>query len=239
MRLAWTENPNDPVAQQLKEEFGIRLRGLSAAVNRLQAADPSFAGSLDRVLGFELTEGLGANEEIGAAFKYLLDKSVHKLFHSEDYRTPKEVLALPGVEGVKIYILGPPKDVGAGAEPVKLADLLQRTVLYKVGHHGSRNATLSTKGLETMTSSELVAMIPVDSEWAHEKMHWEHPAKNVLERQEEKTRGRVIRSDKIPSGDDPPEKAGNATDREWDAFLAQLECDGRENPLWIQHAIPA
>jgi hypothetical protein len=33
---------------------------------------------------------------------------------------------------------------------VKAEDLLERTVLYKVGHHASHNATLRQKGLELM-----------------------------------------------------------------------------------------
>ena len=40
-------------------------------------------------------------------------------------------------------------------------DLLKRAIFYKVGHHGSHNATLSEKGLEQMERLR-VAMIPVD-----------------------------------------------------------------------------
>jgi len=46
-------------------------------------------------------------------------------------------------------------------------EILNRTVFYKVGHHGSRNATLNTKGLELMDPDNLVAMIPVDQVWAN------------------------------------------------------------------------
>jgi hypothetical protein len=51
-------------------------------------------------------------------------------------------------------------------ETISAADLLQRTVLYKVGHHGSHNATLRQQGFEMMTSQELITMIPVDETWA-------------------------------------------------------------------------
>jgi len=40
-------------------------------------------------------------------------------------------------------------------------DLLRRTVFYKVGHHGSHNATLNEHGLQLMPSDGLVAMLPV------------------------------------------------------------------------------
>lgn len=48
-----------------------------------------------------------------------------------------------------------------------VGDLLSRTIFYKVGHHGSHNATLKLGGLESMTSSKLVAAIPVDEQFAH------------------------------------------------------------------------
>lgn len=48
----------------------------------------------------------------------------------------------------------------ASGQTVDITDLFKRTVLYKVSHHGSHNATIKDKGLELMTSPELVAMIP-------------------------------------------------------------------------------
>jgi hypothetical protein len=47
-------------------------------------------------------------------------------------------------------------------------DLLKRTRVYKVGHHGSHNATLRKDGLELMEKLE-VAIIPVDHEMAIKK----------------------------------------------------------------------
>ncbi|MBZ9673980.1 MBL fold metallo-hydrolase [Mesorhizobium sp. ES1-3] len=79
--------------------------------------------------------------------------------------------------------------------PVTGADLLRRAVFYKVGHHGSRNATLSENGLELMVSPELTAFIPTDEAMA-KKVGWSDiPAKKLLARLAEKTAGRVIKSD--------------------------------------------
>ncbi len=47
-------------------------------------------------------------------------------------------------------------------------DLLARTVYYKVGHHGSHNATLKAGGLERMTALD-VAVIPVNHAMALKK----------------------------------------------------------------------
>lgn len=93
-----------------------------------------------------------------------------------------------------------PGDAGA-KEKIKAKDLLERTVFYKVGHHGSHNATLKKHGLEMMTSSELMAMIPVDRKQAASKISktnpkgWEMPEKKLFERLLERTRGRVILAD--------------------------------------------
>ena len=62
----------------------------------------------------------------------------------------------------------PPSDTG---KAVTGADLLARTILYKVGHHGSRNATLSEGGLELMTDAGLIAFIPTDETMA-KKVKW-------------------------------------------------------------------
>lgn len=51
-----------------------------------------------------------------------------------------------------------------GNERVTGPDLLKRTVYYKVGHHGSHNATLKAKGLELMTSSDFAAFIPTNAQ---------------------------------------------------------------------------
>lgn len=85
---------------------------------------------------------------------------------------------------------------------VTARDLLARTVLYKVGHHGSHNATLRDQGLEMMNSQELVAMIPVDEQFAAKKA-WKMPFQPLLSRLVQKTRGRVIRADRgVPSPED-------------------------------------
>ena len=90
-------------------------------------------------------------------------------------------------------------DRGGTKKTVKTEDLLRRTVLYKVGHHGSHNATLKERGLEMMTNiEELVALIPVDQRVAlGQKPHkWEMPFAPLLEDLRKRTAGRVIASDK-------------------------------------------
>lgn len=74
-------------------------------------------------------------------------------------------------------------------------ELLARTVFYKVGHHGSHNATLKALGLEQMVSDDLCAMIPVDHEMAKKKRWNRMPLPDLVSRLGEKTQGRVLRID--------------------------------------------
>lgn len=83
---------------------------------------------------------------------------------------------------------------GAATRRVTAEELLGRTVFYKVGHHASHNATATAKGLELMGDAGLTAFIPVDAEVATSK-GWTMPAPKLYARLEEKTHGRVSRSD--------------------------------------------
>jgi len=117
---------------------------------------------------------------------------------------------------------------GGEAEPLTGTDLVRRTVFYKVGHHGSHNATLRDKGLELMESPDLVAAIPVDHELAARqgKHGWSMPFPSLEERLRQKTRGRVLRAD---TG--VPEKPDAVPAAEWQAFLDDVE----ESELWIEY----
>ena len=83
-------------------------------------------------------------------------------------------------------------------------DLLRRTVFYKVGHHGSHNATLKEKGLEMM-SDDLVAFIPVFEETAR-KNRWNHmPLPGLVSALTHHAKGRVVRTDEDFDGKAKPE----------------------------------
>ena len=80
-----------------------------------------------------------------------------------------------------------------GAE-VTGPDLLRRTIFYKVGHHGSHNATLRELGLEKMTSLKL-AFVPVNHEMAVKKRWHKMPLNELMDRLNEITEERVVRID--------------------------------------------
>jgi hypothetical protein len=125
------------------------------------------------------------------------------------------------------------KEPGGGMRTVDVNDLLARTVLYKVGHHGSHNATLRTKGLEMMESPDLVAMIPVHRKTAQDQK-WEFPYSHLWERLKVKTRGRVLLADAKGLQEIESEAKEMLSNAEWDAFRRATSI----NPLFIEHRIP-
>lgn len=73
-------------------------------------------------------------------------------------------------------------------------DLLGRTIFYKVGHHGSHNATLRQNGLELMTYLHIAA-IPVDHAMALKKRWGNMPLPQIIDALTARTGGKVLRID--------------------------------------------
>jgi hypothetical protein len=108
-------------------------------------------------------------------------------------------------------------------------DLLKRTVLYKVGHHGSSSATPES-GLQMMTSSDLVALLPT-CQAAAQRLGWPQiPFPALLGRLISKTRGRILQSDI-----DWPEQPDKVSDAEWESFIQRIRAD--ENGLYFEISI--
>lgn len=125
-----------------------------------------------------------------------------------------------------------------GRQEVSVRDLLGRTVLYKVGHHGSHNATLSgglksdyanlTWMAQADHADEFVAMITAVEEWAHQKPkpNWNHPFPPIKAALEERARKCVLQTDSdLP---DAPPTGANAS--EWRAFRGRV----KQTPLYFE-----
>jgi Metallo-beta-lactamase superfamily len=130
-------------------------------------------------------------------------------------------------------------------------DLLRRTVLYKVGHHASHNATLKAKGLSRMARTDrLVAMIPIDAAEAHKpkgsnSQGWDMPYGKLLDELLSRTEGRVMRADTgvaLLDGS-KPEGWNNA---KWEQFQRDTHIERRSivikgvelsRPFYIQYTI--
>ncbi len=118
--LAWTEDPKDQLANDLRKRHHDQLLGLVAARNRLALeARGAALGRLDDLLSLELGFGINETEDFAAAAKdpaKSLNKQAMKLVKDKagaktKYIVPfEEILRLPGVEGVRIFAFGPPHD---------------------------------------------------------------------------------------------------------------------------------
>jgi hypothetical protein len=112
-----------------------------------------------------------------------------------------------------------------GNESITTKDLLNRAVLYKVGHHGSHNATLSGTATDEHpnlswmgqgdAATEFTAMITAVNEWAMKKNTppWVHPLPSIKEALLGKAKGRVFQTD-----ENVPKKPVSASDGEWKQF---------------------
>jgi hypothetical protein len=74
-----------------------------------------------------------------------------------------------------------------------MENLLSRVAFYKVGHHGSHNATIKDQGLEAMTREDLVAFLPVSVPVAQDLMGYcPMPFYPVVRALQTRTKGRVF-----------------------------------------------
>ena len=122
-------------------------------------------------------------------------------------------------------------------EELTAQDLLSRTVLYKVGHHGSHNATLKGRSnsdyanLNWMArgsySDSFVAMIPANSPWAYAK-GWPHPLRSIKRALMRKAKGRVFQTNY-----DNVRRSSGITDQEWEAFQNLIE----ENEMYFEYTV--
>jgi hypothetical protein len=103
--------------------------------------------------------------------------------------------------------------------------LLARTVLYKVGHHCSHNATLDGTSHDDYanlgwmgqgnSASEFTAMITAVRAWAETQKGWDHPQKAIKDALMKKAGHRVLQTDTDLVKMKPPNDSG----REWKSFL--------------------
>ncbi|GAB3809115.1 hypothetical protein GCM10028819_49660 [Spirosoma humi] len=106
---------------------------------------------------------------------------------------------------------------------VTVEDLLNRTVVYKVGHHGSHNATPQRTGLEKLISNDLLALIPVDQRKA-ESFDWDEiPYLNLLEALK-KRNAVCYRSDQLNDFEQPKLEAGTQWKMTYQIEKSKSQC---------------
>jgi hypothetical protein len=114
--LAWTENPNDKLANSLgktRDDMAIAAKSAAQALHATSGNEDT-ANAVDSLLGFfgdtAVTDG-GAT--FAAAAKNSID-CVRGLVKQAEYRSPGEPVIEPDwLPGFRFYVLGPPRDIDA------------------------------------------------------------------------------------------------------------------------------
>ncbi len=123
---------------------------------------------------------------------------------------------------------------GDGTREMKVGELLSKTALYKVSHHGSHNATLSDLGLRKMTSEDLVTMIPVDERVARRTKHWDMPFGPLLRDLRQRSQQRVMQVAPIRRTAQIPTRAPRSVPAgAWRRFRGAV----REDPLFWEYSL--
>ena len=78
---------------------------------------------------------------------------------------------------------------------VTVEDLLGRVAFYKVGHHGSHNATLKGQGVELMPEQGIVVFIPVDHAMAVKKRWNQMPQADLVAALSNRAGSQLVRID--------------------------------------------
>lgn len=122
--MAWTEDLDDPLANRLRQDREERRRALAPAYgfwDRQLAAIPNTPGSFEterlqqtrgllEFFGEDHSIGLNEGEAVGRrttadAMEYLRQRP-----EPHRYLRPGQLLALPGADPIRVYVLGPPRN---------------------------------------------------------------------------------------------------------------------------------
>lgn len=171
--MAWTEDPDDPDAAVVKQTLGVFKQGVSLALDRMEEwrRDPShhlpdderdeavaldgtrqrFVDGVRELLSFH-TSGLDAplgaagNSELSRSMAILRDTLIPRTGQdAPDYLHPGTLAPrLSGTEGIRMFVLGPPKSVDALKVEVVKDDVYQRKLA--LGAASSFHAALDALG---------------------------------------------------------------------------------------------
>ena len=145
------------------------------------------------------TDWLGGAEAFGLA----LDSATNNtsLALAIELTESGKVLLFPGDAQVGSWLAWEDLSWDRPGYAKSVEDLLSRTVFYKVGHHGSHNATLRQKGLEKMPAAGLTAFLPVDRNMALQKRWGRMPLPSLIDALKQRCGPNLIRMDEaLPAG---------------------------------------
>ena len=153
--LAWTEDPRNGLGRRIQKELIKKLAAVRVAAQRLIGVSNATRGRIQGTLDY-FSPGVAGEDtqDILDALKERPDVEI-------EYHTPGDLLELPGVPNVRVYVLGPPTDVNA----------LKVTNPRKSKREGYEQAQLAADAdgfvaaLRTETGAEAELSFPFDQQY--------------------------------------------------------------------------
>ena len=105
--LAWTEDPGNPLGKRIQGELVKKLAAVRLAVRELAGVDSPAAARIQGTLDF-FSPGVAGEDT-----QEILDALQARDGIEVDYHEPGDLLELPGIPKVRVYVLGPPSDPAA------------------------------------------------------------------------------------------------------------------------------
>lgn len=134
--LGWTENLTKPEIKKIKDAKAKAVARLQAALaSPLAMADPTALAGVAELLGFSQDDDTTGAGKISDAMEYLKlrGKDAGKLSFREPGEGPLE---LDGVEGVRVYVLGPPVDPTLLKTSAITGQMIKDEVIYHLASTG-------------------------------------------------------------------------------------------------------
>lgn len=134
--LAWTENLTKPEVRKLKETKKRALRMLTQALTSpLAAAAPEVLAGIGELLTFGQDDDTTGSGKVADAMEYLKlrGKEAGDLRFLEPGVDP---FRLEGVDGVRVFVLGPPRDPALLKTSAVTEQMKRDQVIYHLAHTG-------------------------------------------------------------------------------------------------------
>jgi len=210
---------------------------LESAKNPAAALPPDLADFFNRHYSDEPWRRIDTDWlHAGGALALRMDKGINNTSLVLAFELPDgRVLLFPGDAQLGSWeSWHDPKNVWpnrkSGGEQIKARDLLNRTVFYKVGHHGSHNATAQDLGLELMNDPDLTAFVPISHEMALAN-DWDRiPLTGLVRQLRQHTQGRVWFALEY-------DKDGKDFTNPQSAALKKLVKEDKPGNLWLEFAL--
>jgi hypothetical protein len=149
--LGWTENLSKPEIKAIKQAKKKAVAKLQAALTSPLAASPALQG-VAQVLGFSEDEDSTGAGRIAEALEYL--KLRGKAAENVQYLKPGGApLELDGVEGLRVYVLGPPEDPSLLKTSKVTEELKSQDVIYHLAAIGDAGMDSLGAAVATLTGA--------------------------------------------------------------------------------------